>query len=143
MFDLSGSIALRQRRTQEHQALMRRMAEHLENAGFALFENPFDCLARRDQEVLLIEAKTLDGSPSDERRQAEKALGQLRGYAHFDLPGDIDAASLKQIVLFSERPSEEITTFLMACGLEVMWPYGDAWGASGSDDIINASDPTP
>lgn len=130
MIDLADSIALRQRRTAQHQTLVRRMAATLEAAGFTLFENPFDCLARRRRIALLFEAKTLDGSPSDERRQAEKALGQIRGYAHFDIPEDVSDAGLRQIVLFSEQPSEEMVAFLKGNAVEVVWPEGDAWQAS-------------
>lgn len=139
--DLAGSIALRQRRTAQHQALVRRMAAMLEAAGFALHEDPFDCLARRRRASLLIEAKTLDGSPTDERRQAERALGQIRGYAHFDIPYDVNAAGLRQIVLFSERPSDEMAAFLVDNGVEVVWPEGDAWRASGPGGAVGDFDP--
>jgi hypothetical protein len=134
--DLAGSIALRQRRTAQHQALVRRMAATLEAAGFTLHENPFDCLARRRRASLLIEAKTLDGSPTDERRQAERALGQIRGYAHFDIPDDTNAAGLRQIVLFSERPSDEMAAFLADNGIEVVWPEDRAWKASGPGGAV-------
>lgn len=139
--DLAASIALRQRRTAQHQALVRRMAAFLATNGFTLHENPFDCLAQRRHASLLIEAKTLDGSPSDERRQGEKALGQIRGYAHFDLPKDVNAEGLRLIVLFSERPSEEMTAFLMENGIEVVWPESDTWKVLTEDGTIGDFDP--
>ncbi len=140
--DLADSIALRQRRTAQHQVLVRLMAATLEAAGFTLFENPFDCLARHCRAAILIEAKTLDGSPSDERRQAEKALGQIRGYAHFDIPNDVDASDLRQIVLFSERPSEEIATFLTTNDVEVVWPEDGTWKTSSSGELVGDFNPS-
>lgn len=139
--DLAASIALRQRRTAQHQALVRQMAATLAATGFTLYEYPFDCLARRRRVSLLIEAKTLDGSPSDERRQAEKALGQIRGYAHFDIPEDVNATGLRQIVLFSERPSEEMAAFLTGNEIEVVWPEDGVWKALGAGGIVGDFDP--
>lgn len=133
--DMTATIELQQRRTKQHQELMRRFAAHLVSLGFDLFEYPFDCLARREGRAILVEAKTLDGSPSDERRQAEKALGQIRGYAHFDLPGDLAAGDVSLLVLFSARPSDEMISFINANDLAVVWPDGEGWVWSDLDGI--------
>ncbi len=64
LVDLADNIALRQRRTAQHQALVRRMAATLAAASFNLFENPFDCLARRPHIALLIDGCVYEFRPT-------------------------------------------------------------------------------
>lgn len=132
--DLYAAIQLRQRRTEEHQSLVTKFAHFLEENGYNLYANPYDCLASKDESWLLIEAKTLDGSPTDSRRQAEKALGQLRGYAFFDLPEGVEAMNVRHIILFSQKPSEEIANFLKANGFEVVWESDALWTTLGANN---------
>ena len=134
--DMTATIELQKRRTKQHQALVQRFAQHLVPHGFSLFEQPFDCLARKDDKAFLVEAKTLDGSPSDERRQAEKALGQIRGYAHFDLPPDLSADKVNLLILFSSKPTDEMTGFLNGSGLAVAWPDDAQWAWSRADGVL-------
>lgn len=133
MVDLSGAIELRKRRTKLHHEVVKKFAERMEGEGFRLFEDPFDCLATKDSTSLLIEVKTLDGSPSDERRQSEKALGQIKGYAHFDLPSEINPMDTVQIILFSQKPREATLEFLLASGIVPMW-----WNSHDSFELLNS-----
>ncbi len=119
---------------------MRTLAQHLEARGFDLYQHPFDCLAVRDGHALLVEGKTLDGSPSDERRQAEKALGQIRGYRHFDMPDDAPG-DVELVVAFSQRPTDEMGLFLQAQGMAVVWPEGAAWVTLGLGGDVGPFEP--
>ncbi|WP_171178425.1 hypothetical protein [Ruegeria sp. HKCCA4633] len=121
MVDLSGAIELRKRRTKLHHEVVKQFAERMEGEDYRLFEDPFDCLAIKGSTSLLVEVKTLDGSPSDERRQSEKALGQIKGYAHFDLPAEVNPSDAVQIVLFSQKPREATLAFLVANETVPMW----------------------
>jgi hypothetical protein len=132
--DLTAGVELRKRRTEQHQELVRRFAATLNAAGFQLYAGLFDCLAIRDARAVLIEAKTLDGSPADERSQSEKAIGQLAGYRHFDLPAGVDSEAVEQVVLFSARPTEPIGQFLHELGITCVWPTENGvWHTTGPD----------
>lgn len=120
-FDLSGAIELRKRRTKQHQSVVRGLASALEANAYDLFEDPFDCLAKKAGKVILFEIKTLDGSPSDERRQGEKALGQVMGYRHFDLPAEVGEKSVYLSIVFSQKPSEAMLRFLSKNGVIPVW----------------------
>ncbi len=104
----------------------------------ALYEDPYDCLACKDGSALLIEVKTLDGSPSDERRQAERALGQVKGYRHFDLPEELDARKVTELIAFSQKPTDEMRGFLNATGALVVWPAEDDswWWSTVDGDVL-------
>jgi len=80
-------IEQRRERTHRHQRLVQNFAHLCEDAGFDLFEDPFDCLAVGVQgQSILAEMKTLSGEPADERSQVRRALAQLNYYEFFDLP---------------------------------------------------------
>ncbi len=131
--DLTAGVEIRKRRTEEHQALVRAFAAAFSVQGFALYAGMFDCLAISGQRAILVEAKTLDGSPADERSQAEKAIGQLAGYLYFDIPVEVDAANVERLLLFSRRPSDPTNQFLGQIGIRSVWPSGDQWRTRGPD----------
>lgn len=135
--DMAAAIALRKKRTIEHQALMRHFASKLAECGYTLYANPYDCLANLGEEWLLVEAKTLNGSPIDSRRQSEKALGQLMAYSFFDIPPDIDSDALNHIALFSQRPPDNVSGFLANNGVRVVWPDGMDWKESNGGGVGN------
>jgi hypothetical protein len=125
--DLTVAVALRKKRTLEHQQLVRHFAGFLAAAGLALRANPYDLLASDAGVWLLVEAKTLNGSVTDARRQGERALGQLRAYGFFDLPAVPDGVNLRFLALFSEEPTGQLAEFLHENGIEVVWPSGANW----------------
>ena len=130
--DLADAIALRKKRTIEHNNAVRSLATVLHNAKFKLYQYPYDCLAiDGNNRSLMAEIKTLDGSPADERQQAERALGQLKGYRHFSIPADCKKHPFVELAAFTRRPSNETIGFLRACGIYTTWQDGKEWRALG------------
>lgn len=133
-FDLTAAIQMRKKRTVEHHLAVQSIAALANGAGFNTYENPYDCLAFDDARGgLLIEVKTLDGSRADERRQSEKALGQLRGYRHFNLPADVKRHPIIDIIAYASPPSPGIVQFAQANSIKPTWLDGDHWLTNGAD----------
>jgi len=119
---LAYAAELRRERTDRHQQLVRRLARSLQSAGYALQENPFDCLATQaGSDAMLIEAKTIDGDPADERAQVTAALAQLQYYCHFDLPPEVDRRRVRLIALFEGPISHGHVEFLIQQGVMPLW----------------------
>jgi hypothetical protein len=129
--DLSAAIEIRKLRTIKHHNAVVDIAKVLGSNGYTLYKNPFDCLGfKATTGAILIEMKTLDGSPSDERSQSEKALGQLRGYSFFNVPADKKAPKLVEIAAYSERPSAAMIDFMRNNAVCSAWPQEDQWLSS-------------
>ena len=126
--DLVDAIEIRQKRVREHQEAVRSLAGILEKEDYKLFESPFDCLGfNPEQGSLLMEVKTLDGSPRDERRQAERALGQVKGYHFFNYPPVAFHENTRDIVAFTGQPQEKTTDFLIHNRVDVLWRERVDW----------------
>lgn len=126
--DLTDAINIRKDRTLEHQKAVRSLAQLLEKHKYDLFENPFDCLAFNAKgKSLLIEVKTLDGSTIDERQQAERAIGQIKGYRFFNIPNEHTVKNECDIVAFTRRPSNETIEFLKNAGVITIWLKTTNW----------------
>ena len=126
--DLADAIEVRRKRVREHQEAVRSLAVILENEDYKLFEYPFDCLGfNREQGSLLVEVKTLDGSPRDERKQAERALGQVKGYRYFNYPSVAIHENTRDLVAFTEQPLQKTTDFLIQNKVEVLWRERANW----------------
>ena len=126
--DLGDAIKVRQKRVIEHQEAVRSLAGILEREDYKLFESPFDCLGfNPEQGSLLMEVKTLDGSPRDERRQAERALGQVKGYRYFNYPPVAFHENTRDIVAFTGQPQEKTTDFLIHNRVDVLWRERVDW----------------
>lgn len=120
--DLTSAIAVRQKRTERHQQTVQSLARLLAGQGFLLYENPYDCLAvADDMRSLLCEVKTLDTSLTDERQQAIKALGQLRGYRFFNLPKNLIEKLSVDVVAFDSRPRLHTIQFLAQSNVTTIW----------------------
>ncbi len=133
-FDLSSGIKIRQRRTIRHNITVKNLAKFFEKNEYILFEFPFDCLARKEElGGFLIEVKTLDGSPSDERKQSEKALGQLRGYRHYNVHDDLKKPVLRDMVAYSDHPSAVGISFALYNGIIPVWNKSSKWVTSQPD----------
>lgn len=126
--DLADAIKVRKERTKNHQSAVQSIANVLEKDGYALCENPWDCLAiKNGVKPILVEVKTLDGSASDERNQAQRALAQLKSYLFFDAPEDIANSNPSLVAAFAGTPSKSITEFLKANGIISIWLSNGKW----------------
>lgn len=127
--DLSNAIKATQTRTKLHQECVGSVAELLEAEGCKLYEHPFDCLAvQGDDLAVLIEMKTLDGSPGDERNQAQRALAQLAGYRYFNVPEAItQSARIVSVAAFSQPPSAPLVGFLRDNNIVVAAKIDNEW----------------
>jgi hypothetical protein len=131
LVDLSASIEIRKLRTKQHQETVVTLAQILGSAGFKTFANPYDCLGHKGKTGgILLEVKTLDGTRGDERRQSEKALGQLKGYRYFSVPSKMQAPKFIEIVGFSGSPSKATIAFLRESAVCCCWQDNDQWLAS-------------
>ena len=104
---------------------------------------------KRDTGGLLIEVKTLDGSRSDERRQCEKVLGQLKGYTFFNVPDTVKNPKLVELVAYSEAPSPDAVKFMQDNSIYSAWSDDDHWltvdpagnfASLSPDDLFSSAD---
>jgi len=137
--DLNAAIEIRRQRTISHHNAVRSLAELLVENGYTIHENPYDCLGfKPNTGGLLGEIKTLDGSISDELRQSEKALGQLKAYSYYDIPDNLKAPGYVEIAFFSERPTDDTIGFLRHCHVKTAWLENGHWFTTDlSGNIVN------
>lgn len=127
-FDLSAGIEMRQKRTEEHHLALQNIAALFETQGFDLYENPYDCLANKSNAgSVLIEMKTLDGSLGDEKRQTEKALGQLKSYEHYDVDHRMKSPKIIEMAAFTQAPRVDTISLLKKNNVEVSWIENGQW----------------
>lgn len=128
VMDLAAAIEMRKRRTIAHHNTVISIAKLLGQSGYTTYERPYDCLGfKQGTGGLLIEVKTLDGSRSDERRQFEKALGQLKGYTFFNVPEPLKSPKLVELVAYSEAPTPDAVQFMRSNSIYSAWPDNDHW----------------
>jgi hypothetical protein len=103
--------------------------EALAHAGvYALYASPYDCLGfKKKTGALLIEMKTLDGTRADERRQSERALGQLFGYRFFNVQEKMKIPKLQEIVAYTAKPNDDTVHFMRDNAVCSVWPIGADW----------------
>lgn len=119
--DYSTGIAIRKKRTERHQDIVKLIALDLEREGYKLFENPVDCLAIRGEEkALLFEIKTLDGTSSDEKKQVQKSFAQLFYYEEFYAKKNTKN-EIQKIVVFENKINDNHISFFEHLGIEVFW----------------------
>lgn len=109
------------RRLNRHNAIVQKMALMLEAEGAELFENPFDCLACFPDEGLLIEAKSLDGSQSDETARVREALSQLLYYQSFVTRPLVKKRAVRKVACFEDKISDAHLHWLEASDIHVIW----------------------
>lgn len=140
-FDLTAAIEMRKKRTIEHHTAVVSIAKLLVDDGFTIYERPFDCLGiKSDIGSLLVEVKTLDGSRADERRQSEKALGQIKGYSHYNVPTALKETRLIEIVAYGSEPSKPTVDFMRINSIRSVWLSEDHWlTADDGGNTVNLS----
>lgn len=119
--DLSEAIRIRQKRLAEHQEIVRLLALLNEKYSFQLFEGKFDCLAIKDDKALLYEVKTILESASDEEKQTVKGVGQLKYYKYSIVHKQMGYSKIKDILVFSKKPSDDIIEFCSIENILVVW----------------------
>lgn len=128
MVDLSSAIKIRHKRTIIHHKAVQSIAILLQSMGYTVHEDPYDCLAYHSNKGgLLIEVKSLDGSRPDERRQSEKALGQLKGYRYYNVPNSFQIPQFIEVVAFSEKPDKKTIDFMRANKIVSIWLCNGEW----------------
>lgn len=126
--DLSAAIKVRHKRTIIHHNAVQSIAVLLQSMGYVIHENPYDCLAYHSEKgSVLIEVKSLDGSRPDERRQSEKALGQLKSYRYYNVPNSFQAPKFIEVAAFSEKPDKKTIDFLQANTIVSVWLCNGEW----------------
>ncbi len=142
--DLADAIRIRQRRLAEHQAIVRLLAKLNARHGFKLFEGKFDCLAVRDDSALLYEVKTILPTASDEEKQTVKGVGQLKYYKFSIIHKQMGYNKIREIIVFSSKPDNEIIEFCSAENILVVWRVENTFQISnsktGSDGEFNPTD---
>lgn len=122
--DINNSIDIRLERSMRHHKMVEVLGEILEKAGFLLHEGKVDCLAYKENvDILMFEAKTLNGQVSDEMNQVRAALGQLLYYEVFDT-GQYNRQSKIRIAFFESEISQEHIAFLKGNNCYVIWLNG-------------------
>jgi hypothetical protein len=114
-------------RLKRHNTIVRKVAQALEFEGADLFEDPFDCLACFPDEGLLIEVKTLDGTPQDEVDRVRDALGQLLYYESFVTRPLVKKRAVRKVACFESRISDGHIKWLESCDILVIWNTDEAF----------------
>lgn len=112
LFDLSEGIQERMKRREEHEVLVRELADYLERKGYELYEGQIDCLAIKDGSALIFEVKILNREKNDERSQVLKALAQLKYYKKFTMGKFSEYENIYLFAVFSHKISNEYIEFL-------------------------------
>lgn len=132
---------MRRQRLNDHQRLVRSLADMLHEQGYELFEDPYDVLGRRDADpTILTEAKTLNGQEADEIAQVRAALAQLLYYDNLSVASHLKSHGLLSIALFNRRISEKHTALLEAMRISVCWIMdGQLFATGESSDRLQAA----
>jgi hypothetical protein len=121
----AAAVRTRANRLRRHNLLVKEFAARLAEAGARLYEDPFDILALFSSDGILVEVKTLDGSPDDERDRVRDALGQLLYYEVFVARPVAGEAVIRKIACFEHRLSDAHSQWLNGQGIGVIWKAND------------------
>lgn len=108
-------------RTAEHEKLVSKFVELLQQHGLTCYEGNFDLLTEQAIEALLLEMKTID--ENNEREQIMKAVGQLGYYGYFDAPHFVSAGKpVRKGIVLSRAPFQaDHVEFLRSMDVYVFW----------------------
>jgi hypothetical protein len=126
---LQAAEAIRTRadRLRRHNLIVRQLAETLAASRARLYENPFDILAIFGDQGVLIEVKTLDGTPEDERDRVREALSQLLYYEAFLTPPDALETIVHKVACFEAKITDAHIEWLNTHRIRVIWREGDGF----------------
>lgn len=128
----AAAIRLRAERLRRHNLLVREFARLLEAAGAQLYEDPFDILALIEAHGILVEVKSLDGTPPDERARVSGAVAQLLYYEAFVTRPVAAQATIQKVACFESKVSDAHIDWLNGLGIGVVWK---ADGSFKSDSL--------
>lgn len=126
--ELAATLTARAERLTRHNLLVQQLARRLEANGCALSEDPYDCLASRGDQWVLIEVKTLHPRGDDERSRIRDALAQLLYYKQFALPDDCQDVTMTAV--FERKPLDQHIEWLRNHSICAVWALGDRFIAS-------------
>lgn len=121
---MAAAIATRADRVKRHNLMVKALAGRLSDSGYDLFEDPFDILAPREDQAILVEVKTLDGSKADERDRVRDALSQILYYEAFVTEPLAGGRAIVKVACFEHRPTDEHMSFLEKQGIQTVWMDG-------------------
>ena len=98
-----------------------------EKCNFQLFEGKFDCLGTKGGAALLYEVKTILESAIDQEKQTVKGVGQLKYYKFSIVEQQMGFSDIKEILVFSRKPSIGMINFCTAENVAVIWKEGDSF----------------
>lgn len=103
-----------------HNIVVKKLSNILERQGFEIKEGNIDCLAVKDKNAIIIEAKSLDNNYSDEIKQVRQAYSQLDYYEEFAL-GKYKEYNITKIAIFERKISDEHIFFMENRYKLVLW----------------------
>lgn len=132
-FDAEAAAEAIRRRTDRwnrHQAVLKALSDRLQ--GARLLADPFDVLALIFEDGILVEVKTLDGTPADERDRVRDALSQLLYYEAFVTRPQVGEGEVHKIACFESRITDDHQRFLNGNRIGVIWKTE---GGFAGDDL--------
>jgi hypothetical protein len=78
---------------------------------------------------VLVEVKSLDGTPDDERDRVQECLSQLLYYEAFVTPPNIRDVAIHKVACFEQRISEPHSRWLNSLSIGVIWWDGNSFVA--------------
>lgn len=128
-----AAARLRVSRWKRHQQLVTTLATRLSASGAQLHADPFDILAVVEDDGLLIEVKSLDGSAADERSRAMEALAQLLYYEAFVATATVGETKVHKVACFEREISAAHQSWLNKAGIACLWILAD--GRFSGDEL--------
>jgi hypothetical protein len=124
----AAAVHARADRLRRHNLLVQKLATRLTARGGRLYEDPFDVLTVVEEQGILAEIKTLDGTEEDERDRAREALSQLLYYEAFVTRPVAGEAAIRKVACFERRITDAHAAWLNQHGIAVIWENGEQFG---------------
>lgn len=134
--DPAITARIRRNRLRRHNLIVRRLAARFARPGVALYELPFDVLAIIEEAGIMVEVKTLDGTPDDEVARVREALAQLLYYTAFLVSPTVGEEAIHKVACFERRPSDGHIGWLNHNGIAVIWQDGDRFAGDALASIV-------